>query len=262
MTARELRTARRMWCLDSPTATVDKGLALLGATGTLGIRFTSFLIEHDRGLVLFDTGLDPRAAVDAEEVYGERARRMSIRFTNEQRIPTQLRQLGYSVEDVTDVVLSHVHYDHVGGVNDFPHARIYVGEGELPYAWWPDPHTRGNYDYRILEQARTLRWHEVDFDFDLFGDGSVTAVRTPGHTPGHLSLVVRLPSRNFVLTGDCVVAREGLETLFPMPFNVDIRASIRSVRKLLLIEQSADATIWVGHDGRDFAAHGAAGCIE
>jgi glyoxylase-like metal-dependent hydrolase (beta-lactamase superfamily II) len=262
MNARELGTARRMWCLDAPTATVDKGLALLGASGDFDIRFASFLIEHDRGLVLFDTGLDPRAATDAEDVYGERARRMSIRFTPEQRIPAQLEQLGFSVDDVTDVVLSHVHYDHVGGVNDFPGARLLVGEGELRYAWWPDPHTRGNYDYGVLERARPLAWTEVGFDLDLFGDGSVTAIRTPGHTPGHLSLVVRLPSRNFVLTGDCVVAREGLSTLFPMPFNVDIGASIRSVRKLLLIERSADATIWVGHDARDFVEHGGPCCIQ
>jgi N-acyl homoserine lactone hydrolase len=94
---------------------------------------------------------------------------------------------------------------------------------------------------------------QVGFDHDLFGDGSVVVLHTPGHTPGELSLLVRLKSRNFILTGDTVHLRQALEDEIPMPYDSNTELAIRSIRRLKLLRESADATVWITHDPEDWA---------
>jgi len=88
---------------------------------------------------------------------------------------------------------------------------------------------------------------------DLFGDGSLVILFTPGHTPGELSLLVRLGSRNFVLTGDTVHLRAALENEIHFPVDADTAAAVQSLRRLKLLRDSADATVWITHDPEDWA---------
>lgn len=245
--------AKRLWALDAPTFTIDNSILLVGATGTATVPLPAYLIEHPKGLVLFDTGLAPAACDDPEGVYGPLAELFSINFTREQQLDYQLRELGYRLEDVTHVIASHTHIDHAGGLYLFPEAKFYAGLGELRYGMWPDPAAAAFFRTKDLEPTRGFNWHQIGMDQDLFGDGSIVILHTPGHTPGELSLLVRLPSRNFVLTGDTVHLRQGLEDELPMPYDHNTELAVQSIQRLKLIRDSADATVWISHDPEDWA---------
>lgn len=246
-------TAKRLWALDSPTFTLDKSILMVGAYGECTIPLPAYLIEHPKGLVLFDTGLAPAAATDPEGVYGELAAMLGLRFTPEQALDAQLKALGYAPSDVRYVIASHTHFDHTGGLYLFPEATFYVGQGDMRFGFWPDPVSAVFFRQADLEPLRGAVVREIPgVDHDLFGDGSIVVLFTPGHTPGELSLLVRLPDRNFILTGDTVHLREALETAAPMPYDASTADSVQSIRRLQLLRDSADATVWITHDPQDW----------
>lgn len=257
-------TVKRLWALDSPTFTLDKSILMVGASGEVTIPMPAYLIEHPKGLVLFDTGLVPAAADDPVAVYGDLASFLGLRFGPEQRVDRQIEALGYRTSDVRYVIVSHTHFDHSGGLYLFPEAEFIVGEGDIPYAYWPDPAGAVFFRREDIDAVRSRRWREIPrCDVDLFDDGSLIVLFTPGHTPGQLSLLVRLPGRNFVLTGDATHLREALENVIPMPYDADTKASLRSLRRLKFIRDSADATVWITHDPQDWAEFGhAPACFE
>jgi glyoxylase-like metal-dependent hydrolase (beta-lactamase superfamily II) len=259
------RTAKRLWALEAPTVTVDKSLLMIGLTGRVTLPYPCYLIEHRKGLVLFDTSLKPLAFEDPVAAYGPGAARfLDLSISPDMRIDRQLALVGYRTSDVTHVVLSHTHYDHCGGVGLFPRARFIVGKGELDYAYAPEPFGAGLFHREDLDQIRSFDWYEMPgADLDLFGDGSVTIIWTPGHTPGELSMLVRLPSRNLILTGDTVHIRDQLDTESPMPYDWDFHLASQAIRRLKLLSQDADATIWISHDMEDWLAFPhAPACVE
>lgn len=247
-------TAKRMWALPGASYTLDVGIMILGGQGKVTIPSPCYLIEHERGLVLFDTGLTPDAVGDPVKVFGALAEEVGMTLTEDQCVDNQIRALGLRPEQVTHVVASHVHLDHSGGLRLFPDARFYAGAGELPYAFWPLPAGAGLYRSADIEATRGFRWDaELSEDHDLFGDGSVVVLRTPGHTPGHSSLLVRLTHRSFILTGDAVHLRTALEADLPMPSDHDTAASVASIRRLRRLRDSLEATVWISHDPEDWA---------
>lgn len=257
-------TVKRMWALDSPTFTLDKSILMVGATGEVTIPMPAYLIEHPKGLVLFDTGLVPAAATDPQGVYGPLSDMLGLHFPPDLALDAQLGALGYKTTDVTHVIASHTHFDHTGGLYLFPDAQFFVGEGDMRFGFWPDPVSSVFFRQADIEPLRGLAVREVPgVDHDVFGDGSIVILFTPGHTPGELSLLVRLPDRNFILTGDTVHLREALTAVAPMPYDADVAQSLRSIRRLNLLKDSADATIWISHDPEDWAEFGhAPHCFE
>jgi N-acyl homoserine lactone hydrolase len=249
--------ARRMWALDCPTLTVDASTLMYGLGGMLTIPMPSFLIEHPKGLVLFDTGIAPEAIEDPVGVYGqELADGLGIQGTNEQRIDRQVEALGFKLTDVSHIVSSHLHFDHFGGHHLFPHATFYVGQGELAYAHFPDPIGAFCYMPDQLARTRSFDWREIPgCDVDLFGDGSLVILFTPGHTPGQLSLKVRLASRTFLLTGDAVHLRAALEREYHFPIDHDTKSALRTLRRIKRLRESEEATVWITHDPDDWAAY-------
>ena len=255
--------AKRLWALDAPTITIDQSLLNVGASGLITMPLPAYLIEHPRGLVLFDAGLHPRAADDPAEIYGDLADSLGLRFSPDQRVDRQLAALGYRPSDVKYVIASHAHFDHIGGLCLFPEAEVFIGAGDLHYAYWPDPLPALFFRREDVEAVPRGNWREVHGDFDVFGDGSLVMLSTPGHTPGETSLLVRLPGRNFILTGDTVHLRSNLENLFPLPFDVNNQEAVRSLRRLRLLMKSNDATVWISHDPEDWAQFGhAPSCQE
>lgn len=262
MTTTATGTIKRLWALDGATLTLDSGLLVLGAAGEVTIPVPTFLIEHDRGLVLFDTGIVPEASVDPDGVYGELAEHVGLRFTPEQRVDRQIEGLGYKTSDVTHVVLSHAHFDHSGGMYLFPQAKFYIGAADLPYAFWPHPAASVFFRRPDIEATRSFDWHPLAGDHDLFGDGSITVLAMPGHTPGNSSLLVRLPDRYFMLTADTVHLRSALTDTLPMGSDYNTRESVESIRRLRQLSESHDAHIWIAHDPEDWKAFAAPKCYQ
>ncbi len=245
--------ASKLWALDSPTLTVQSETLLYGTSGMVTIPVPAFLIEHAKGLVLFDTGMHPDSIEDPDKIYGDLAPLLGIGGTVEQRLDRQIEALGYKLSDVTHVISSHGHFDHTGGLYLFPEARHYFGEGELRWAHWPDPIQAFVYREEILETIRRLDVRELVGDYDLFGDGSIVILATPGHSPGEVSVAVRLKSRTFVLAGDAIHSRAQMEQEYHFPIDSNTHDALRSLRRVKYLGEQPDTTIWISHDPDDWA---------
>ena len=212
-----------------------------------------YLIEHPKGLVLFDTGCHPQVAVDPVGYWGKIANFLQVRFSPDLVVDAQLKLLGYKPADVKYVVVSHLHLDHSGGMALFPNAQFLIMKGELSYAYWPDRHARAAFIFNDLVPTRRFDWKELTGDTDLFGDGSLQMLNTAGHTPGECSLFVRLKHRPIVLTGDTIHIRAQLDTLAPMATDWDRAQASESIARLKRIQDLGEAKLWISHDPEDWA---------
>src|SRR6476620_5609895 len=175
-----------------------------------------FLLEHrTAGPLLVDTGHHASMAVDPKGSYGPligRAVKPHIRMAAGDALPDQLRERGIDPGAIKLVVMTHMHLDHASGVSQFPEATFIVTAREWQAAT-NGPGIRGGYISRQFDHA--FDWRTIDFDgdevssyksfgrtLDLFGDGSVRLCYTPGHTLGHMSVVVRTAGPEFLIAGD------------------------------------------------------------
>ncbi|NYE96118.1 glyoxylase-like metal-dependent hydrolase (beta-lactamase superfamily II) [Psychromicrobium silvestre] len=153
-----------------------------------------YVIEHESGLVLFDTGQDRASVTDKNYFPGgligviySRLARFSIKA--DETLSAQLAKIGYDIADVKTVVISHLHQDHIGGLAELAHAEIIVGAAEIASAREKRPETRGYLTNHIFIPG--LRWKPLEGELDLFDDGALTIIPTPGHTPGSLSMLAK-----------------------------------------------------------------------
>jgi glyoxylase-like metal-dependent hydrolase (beta-lactamase superfamily II) len=246
--------ATKLIALDGATISMkERHLMMGGSDRVIDIPIPSFLIEHPKGLVLFDTGCAPEVATDPEGYWGPATKFLrNIRYTPDQVVDRQIKLHGYRPEDVKFVVVSHLHLDHSGGMKLFPQAQLITFKGELPYAYWPDRKARNGFILADLLPTRGFDWRELTEDADLFGDGSVNIIKTAGHTPGECSLKVRLKRGNVILTGDTIHIRPQLETLAAMDSDYDIGEASASIRRLRDMQDSGEAALWISHDPDDW----------
>jgi len=161
--------------------------------------------------VVFDTGMSDRARTDPEHYLGWVGAKLDLLDVPEgATLAVQMRAAGFDPGNVTRVVISHLHYDHTGGIADFPNATVVVSAAEKDWV------TKGvsRSDFVDLDSlAGMARWQTVDFEaekplatllaaHDLLGDGSLLAVDLSGHTPGSTGLIVRTAEAPVLLTGD------------------------------------------------------------
>ena len=245
-------TATKMWALDGAKFTIDNGMLMVGGTGTVVIPVATYLIQHPRGLVLFDTGMDPKAVTDPEGMYGPLGTMLQMEFTEEQRVDKQIEAAGFRVEDVTHVVVSHTHFDHTGALYMFPNADFFIGVEELAYTYWPLPVQAAFYFTRDVDAIKQFRVHPFTGDHDLFGDGSVQILAFPGHTPGHKGMLVKLPNRNLMLTGDTVHLREAIDNEHPAPSDHSGVQAAESIQRMKRLALAHDARIMIHHDIDDW----------
>lgn len=183
----------------------------------------AFLVEHPAGLCLFDTGQTARAAARGWFPRWHPFFRLSrFELTPEDEVAPQLRARGVEPSEIRRVVLSHLHTDHVGGLDAFTHAEVIVSRREWERAAGIGGRIRG---YLPQHWPRQLEPRLVDFDgaavgpfaasFDVAGDGRLLLVPTPGHTPGHASLLVHDRERSWLLIGDMAHTAAELERATP-----------------------------------------------
>jgi len=169
-----------------------------------------FLITHPKGNVLFDLGMALEVARDKRAHWGPAVDVWDPVMTEEQFAVNQLQALDVDPASVRYVVLSHLHLDHAGAIGHFPNAEYIVQRRELEYAYAPDWFQKPAYIRADFD--REVRWLFLDGHhddgYDVFGDGTIRTIFTPGHTPGHMSLAVDLQgSGPFVLTADAAYTR-------------------------------------------------------
>lgn len=207
-----------------------------------------FLIRHPDGDLLWDTGL-PDGFADAPDgvmVSGPYAMRVPNRLID------QLTQLQLTPADIDYVSISHSHFDHVGNAGLFTGSTWLLDADER--AWMFREEARGAEEFALvapIENAPT-RALEGDGDTDVFGDGSVTIVQAPGHTPGHNVLLVRLPNSGpILLSGDMWHMSESRARRLVPDFNTDRAQTIASMDKVEALATETGARIIRQHVAED-----------
>ncbi len=198
---------------------------------------TCYLVKHSKGWFLWDTGIAdsvasmPNGLVPADP--------KATTWRRPKTLAAQLEQLGLKPDDVKAMAVSHTHPDHTGNVELFPQATLYVQKAEYD---WPGANN----------EPRFKPSHPVELlngDKDVFGDGSVTILSTPGHTPGHQSLLVKLPKTGaVVLSGDAVHFRDNWENRRVPSMNVDKDQTAASMQKIADTLAKEKAQLWINHD--------------
>ncbi len=192
---------------------------------------TCYLIKHGNDWMIWDTGLadavftapptDPNAWKRKNSLAGE------------------LEKLGVKPSDIKYVAVSHTHGDHIGNVELFPQSLLLVQKAEYD---WPQQDGKP----RFLPSHPVKR---LEGDYDVFGDGSVTIIATPGHTPGHQSLLVKLPQTGAVLlSGDAVHLRDNWDAKRVPAINVDKEKTAASMRRMSEVMALNNAQLWINHD--------------
>jgi glyoxylase-like metal-dependent hydrolase (beta-lactamase superfamily II) len=222
----------------------------------------AFLLEHPgAGTVLVDTGYHASVAVEPRQNLGRVGAFISrgIEMDPEKAVAAQLRERGIEPSSVRVVIMTHLHLDHASAMADFPGATFLISREEWEAATDGQPWRHGYvprqfdhaFDYRLVDfdSAETDSFSSFGRAFDVFGDGSVRIVSTPGHTLGHMSVVVRTEGREVLLAGDAIYTERALSE-GALPFLMEdphrFRRSLREIQ--LYAEQAPDALIVPGHD--------------
>jgi N-acyl homoserine lactone hydrolase len=252
-----MANANKLIALTGAILTMNESHLMIGGRDMLiDIPVPCFLIEHEKGLVLFDTGCAPQVALDPQGYWGRATKLFqNIQYTPDQVVDQQVKLHGYKPSDVKYVVVSHLHLDHSGGMQLFPQAQFLIMQGELPYAYWPDRKARNGFILNDLLPTRGFDWKELAGDTDIFGDGSLMMLKTAGHTPGECSLQLRLKHDSVVLTGDTIHVRPQLETLAAMDSDYDRAEASASIKRLREIRDRGEAKLWISHAPEDWVEY-------
>lgn len=207
--------------------------------------------------MLYDTGVSYEMRDDPEGYGRFGAPHMAdlmttLEMDESQHLPTLLAPHGFAIDDIDAVVQSHLHTDHAGNLDQFVGTEVVVHREELRYAGWPNPAQQLFYLEGDLAPLRrpdaTVR--PLTGRCDLFGDGSVVAIPTPGHTPGHLSLKLDVADVGTVtLASDAAGTHAGYEAGLVGSFNWSMDASLDSIRSLREEATRSNAEVIVHRPG-------------
>lgn len=205
-----------------------------------------YLIRHGSDYLLWDTGL-PEAVI-GKPVSTTDAMSPILTTT----IKRQLAQIGVTPDRIGRVGISHYHFDHIGQAAGFPAATLLIGKGDADALGAGKPGTSTEPLKPWFGGGATIE--AVDADKDVFGDGSVTMLNLPGHTPGHHALLVLLKGKGPVLlSGDLAHFRENYDSNGVPPFNTDRAQTLASLDRFKKLAGNAKATVILQHDANDVA---------
>ncbi len=243
--------------------TLKLARALITGKPARKIPIPAFLVRHpSAGAILVDTGLHPSVATDPKQNFGGLAARAGKPTLEPgEDVPAQLRERGLDPNEIPVVVMTHMHSDHTSAISEFPNSSFVLSETEWEAAargpqpllnGYRRPHFDYAFDYRTVDFDRGGIDSYANFgrSFDLLGDGSIRLAYTPGHSPGHMSVVCRLKEDDFVIGGDAMYVLAQLEGNAPMPPRpFDAHNFRRSLQELRLFHtQFPRAVITPGHD--------------
>jgi N-acyl homoserine lactone hydrolase len=220
-----------------------------------------FLVEHPTaGPVLIDTGFHASVAVKPRSNLGRLGALIykDIDMRPEQAAVAQLRDKDIQPSDVKVVIMTHLHPDHASAISDFADATFLVSDVEWEAA--TEGGQRQGYVHSQFDHGFDYRLVDFDADtansfsgfarsLDVFGDGSVRLVFTPGHTLGHMSVVLRTAAGEVLVAGDAIFMHRTLEEdhlPFSLPDEHLFRRSLRELRQYL--KETPDALVIPGHD--------------
>jgi N-acyl homoserine lactone hydrolase len=210
---------------------------------------TCWLVKHGNEWLLWDTGV-PEATLNDPRGWSTLPK--LIVYHLDKSVTSQLAQIGLRPDDIGRVAISHTHGDHIGNVGLFPNSIIVMQRAE--YSWIHSPNGSNENVNQLMALARTLlgtpkKLQLVDGDTNVFGDGSVTLVSTPGHTPGHQSLLVHLRNSGFILlSGDVAHLEENFEKNIVPSLNTSKAESIASMARVRQLMATYKARLFINHD--------------
>lgn len=221
--------------------TLKAGFFVEGETGRVTVPATAFLIEHHKGLAVFDTGLGPRFLPPSDDPAA-----VVVMMSEADRIDRRLEAIGVDPEKINFIINSHLHLDHAGGNSFLPNATIVVQAVEWDYA-----HAGVDGAYHAGEVDSGHHLLKINGEHDLFGDGSVILFPTPGHTPGHQSARVRTMTGEALLAADCCNMRKSLDEL-RLPDHVHDASAYHATLRQLSVMRDSGVRIFYGHDPEDW----------
>lgn len=223
-----------------------------------------FLIQHNGKNILFDTGnnkddcgdhLLPRLLSNVKPV-----------MTKEEWAPNSIKKVGLRPQDIDFIILSHLHHDHAGAIDEFPNATVIVQKCEYDYVRRPDyfmtqayyndeaPSNVANFRFDGQDPLNTkhIDWYFLngwtDNKFDMFNDGRILIYFTPGHSVGHQSLYVRTDNDGaFFLTADACYVEENIKAGVLPGLVCDSPAYLQNLKTFRLLEKTG-VKIVTGHD--------------
>jgi len=198
--------------------------------------FSCYLIKHGNEYMIWDTGHSMSAGAVAPKV----------------SLVDLLGQVNVKPDQIKYVGVSHYHGDHIGQVGSFPKATLLIGKGDWDALTSAKPGPGVNPEPFANWIKGEGKVEPLPLDKDVFGDGTVMVLNTPGHTPGHHSLMVKLPQTgNVLLTGDLAHFRENYENNGVPSFNVNRAETVASIDRFKKIASNLKATVIIQHDARD-----------
>lgn len=242
----------RLYLLHLGESDVDKGRVMTpGLDEGVWLRcpVVGYLIQTDDGRnILVDTGMDRVHVEDPEATHRGTAfgEVFKVRMRPEDYVVNRLAEVGLTPSDIDLLVATHFHFDHAGNTRDFAASEIVVQRDAYEDAMRPDaPYPRAIYD------RPDLRWRIVDGDVEIAP--GVTLIATPGHAPGHMSVLVDLPETGKVILGiDAIFAQDNLDA-DNWGANRDPAAARASARRLVDLARREGAMLLFGHDPRQWA---------
>jgi glyoxylase-like metal-dependent hydrolase (beta-lactamase superfamily II) len=206
--------------------------------GDLKLQFvySCYLIKHGDEYMLWDTGHAMTMPKVAPKV----------------SLVDLLAKIDLKPDQIKYVGISHYHADHTGQIASFPKATLLIGAREWDAISAPKPAEGVNFKPFESWIKGESKVEPQTLDKDVFGDGTVMLLRTPGHTPGHSSLLVKLPQMGpVILSGDAVHFRENYVSDGVPSFNYDRAQTVASIERIKKIASNLKATLIIQHDARD-----------
>lgn len=200
-----------------------------------------YVIRHDEGILFWDGGL-PKSDVGKEPP--ESAEGPITRY--DRWIIDQLADMGLSPADITYAAYSHLHFDHAGAANELVENTVIMQQAEWDSAFGEEQEF---VDTSLFDGLKQAKLKLIDGDYDVFGDGSVQLIYTPGHTPGHQSLLVMLDNTGpLVLSGDLYHTQANRKLRRVPGFNYNAEQTLESMDKVDRLLAETGGTLWIEHD--------------